>query len=378
MTKKFWLIKTVYTGEDRTALYRLTDEGYTAYFGLYETGALDAAAIGNLRIKLLIDRGRVDDAIGVAKQNQKQCLRKSHELKALGRLIQRRIHTVDVDTVNCLADDSVQQTRQIQEESAKLNHLVRQKLVTESGDSDRQYTLRILGENLEKLNHRLLELSGELQELPEVYDRYSHKLFRRPSPGIFPSCEKILDKLKSVNLESAADIGREFIARFDPPVIHPIFDPASVMMACDRALERQTRPQSPSQAILEIEKQPVDSFKSQLSSQIMDQAFNFLTKRVHAAEKINLSHILNDACKEKETLFFPVAVAMAVFHCMVDPFQSSKWAIRVILPTPKTLFTQRLPDQRKYRGHELLLIQENQNITTPESPLKKETNYHDK
>jgi len=71
MTKKFWLIKTVYTGEGRTALYRLTDEGYTAYFGLYETGALDAAAIGNLRIKLLIDRGRASP--GVHRKAQEVC-----------------------------------------------------------------------------------------------------------------------------------------------------------------------------------------------------------------------------------------------------------------------------------------------------------------
>ena len=49
-SKWFWLIKTVYTGEGREALFTLTDEGYTAYFGLHETGALDATAIGNLRI----------------------------------------------------------------------------------------------------------------------------------------------------------------------------------------------------------------------------------------------------------------------------------------------------------------------------------------
>ncbi|HSO18076.1 MAG TPA: hypothetical protein VLT88_01380, partial [Desulfosarcina sp.] len=44
--RRFWLIKTVYTGEGREALFTLTDEGYSAYFGLHETGALDATAIG--------------------------------------------------------------------------------------------------------------------------------------------------------------------------------------------------------------------------------------------------------------------------------------------------------------------------------------------
>jgi len=376
-TKKFWLIKTIYTGEGRTALYRLTDEGYTAYFGLYETGALDAAAIGNLRIKLLIDRGQVDDAIGVAKQNQKQCLRKSHELKALSRSIERHINRVDAKAANILADEGAMQTRQIQEESGRLHHLVRQKLASDLGDSDRQYKLRILGENLEKLNYRLLELSGELQELPEVYDRNSHKLFRRPPPGIFPSCEQILNRLKSMDQESATGLGREFLARFDPPVIHPLFDPASVMEACDRALERQTRPQIHTPAIQEIEKQPVASFESQLPPQIMDQAFHFLVKRVHSNREMKLSRILHEACRGEQVLHFPVAVAMAVFHCMVDPFHSNKWQIRVILSTPETLFSLILPDDRRYWGHELLLTTKNPRKEAPDDPSDKENSYHD-
>jgi hypothetical protein len=99
VTKRFWLIKTVYTDAEKAAHFHLTDEGYTAYFGLYETGALDAAAIGNLRIQLLIDRGKVDDAIGVALQNRKQLLRKSQEIQAMGRSIRRSINRVDVTGV---------------------------------------------------------------------------------------------------------------------------------------------------------------------------------------------------------------------------------------------------------------------------------------
>jgi hypothetical protein len=108
-TRRFWLIKTVYTGEGHEALFTLTNEGYSAYFGLHETSALDATAIGNLRIKLLIERGNVDDAISVADGNRKQCARKALEVRNTRRQIRRNIHAVAFDHVQALAKEGVNQ-----------------------------------------------------------------------------------------------------------------------------------------------------------------------------------------------------------------------------------------------------------------------------
>ena len=352
-TQKFWLIKTVYTGDGQTALFHLTDEGYTAYFGLYETGALDAAAIGNLRIRLLVDRGRVDDAIGVAQQSQKQLLRKSQELKSMGRGIRRNINRVDVNEVNDLADEGVLQTRQVQEESARLHHLVRQKLNAQATPPELQYQLNILGEALEKLNLRLLELSGELQELPEIYDRHSHKLLRRPSPGILPSCEQALTRLAGLSPEDGARLGREFMARFDPPVTPPLFDPASVMEACDRALERQTQALERGVTVQEIEETPLAQFQSDLTPERMAEAFEFVSHELQSHGAVVLSRLLERACDTADSPLQPVAVAMAVFQCLVDPYYGEKWQIHIALEQPETLFTTTLPDQRRYRGHQL-------------------------
>ncbi len=50
--RRIWLVKTVFTDQGGETLFSLIAEGYAADFGLHETGALNAAAIGNLRIKL--------------------------------------------------------------------------------------------------------------------------------------------------------------------------------------------------------------------------------------------------------------------------------------------------------------------------------------
>ncbi len=354
-SQKFWLVKTIYTGDGQTALFHLTDEGYTAYFGLYETGALDAAAIGNLRIRLLMDRGRVDDAIAVAQQNQKQLLRKSQEIHAMGRGIRRNINRVDVKAVNAMADEGVIQTGQVQEESSRLNHLVREKLLSDTLGPELQEKLSILGEALEKLNSRLLDLSGELQELPETYHAHSHKLLRRPSPGILPSCEQALTRLASLSPENGAAIGHEFMARFDPPVGRPLFDPASVMEACDRALERQTQALEKGTTVQELDNTPLARFESCLTREIMDHGFDFLTVQLRDQGPAPLSRLLDLACDAGELPLLPVAVAMAVFHCLVDPYYGEKYQFQVVVKQPETLFTLELTDQRTYRGHELIL-----------------------
>nr|WP_319396834.1 hypothetical protein [uncultured Desulfobacter sp.] len=353
--KKFWLIKTVYTDTDQAAHFHLTDEGYTAYFGLYETGALDAAAIGNLRIQLLIDRGKVDDAIGVALQNRKQLLRKSQEIQAMGRAIRRSINRVDVNEINAMADDGAQQTRLIQTESARLNHLVRKKLAAPDTEQDLGGKLSLLGDALEKLNTRLLTLSGQLQELPEIFDRHSHKLFRRPGLGIFPACEQILNDISGLYTPDGEHIGMEFMARFDPAVCRPLFDPASLMSACDRALERRNQAEEQACGIQEIDAEPMAQFESRLAPELMDQAFELLTNFVPRHEEVTLSTLLQAACHEQYSPLMPVALAMAVFHCLVDPFYADKYQVTASRRHPELIFNLALPDKRNYRGHELTL-----------------------
>jgi hypothetical protein len=353
--KKFWLIKTVYTDTEQAAQFHLTDEGYTAYFGLYETGALDAAAIGNLRIQLLIDRGKVDDAIGVALQNRKQLLRKSQEIQAMGRAIRRSINRVDVNEINVMADDGALQTQQIQKESARLNHLVRKKLSDPDTEPGLGRKLSLLGDALEKLNTRLLTLSGQLQELPEIFDRHSHKLFRRPALGIFPACEQILNDISGLYTPDGEYIGMEFMARFDPAVCRPLFDPASLMSACDRALERRNQAEEQACGIHEIDAVPMAHFESRMAPELMDQAFELLTNFVRRHGDVALSTLLKAACHEQYPPLMPVALAMAVFHCLVDPFYRDKYQVTASRRHPELIFSLALPDQRNYRGHELRL-----------------------
>jgi len=355
VTKKFWLIKTVYTDTEKAAQFHLTDEGYTAYFGLYETGALDAAAIGNLRIQLLIDRGKVDDAIGVALQNRKQLLRKSQEIQAMGRTIRRSINRVDVNEINAMADEGAQQTQQIQKESARLNHLVRKKLTSPDTEPDLGRKLSLLGEALEKLNTRLLTLSGQLQELPEIFDRHSHKLFRRPALGILPACEQVLNDIASLGTPDGEHIGMEFMARFDPAVCRPLFDPASLMSACDRALERRNQAEEQACGIQEIDAQPMAQFESRLAPELMDQAFKLLSGFVREHGEVALSALLDAACHEQYPPLMPVALAMAVFHCLVDPFYADKYQVTATPQRPELIFSRALPCRRNYRGHELIL-----------------------
>jgi len=353
-TRKFWLIKTVYTGEGREALFTLTDEGYAAYFGLHETSALDATAIGNLRIKLLIERGNVDDAIGVAEGNRKQCARKALEVRNTRRLILRNIRAVAFDQVQALAREGITQATEIQKESSRLHNMVIENLTTSQGYKF-EAKLHRLAERLEKLNQQLVNLSGELQHLPDDYHAHSHKLFRRRALGALPSLDEVLGRIVSMGEEDAARIGAEFIARIDPPAQSALFDPAAVIDACDRALERQNVPGDRSQAMLEVDGEPVERFAARLDEALMRRAFEMIHLALGRKGAIRLSALLTDAAAAQPDGALSVAVAMAVFQCMVERRLSQKFRVQVEMIDPEQRMELDLPAGRRYRGHELLL-----------------------
>jgi len=354
-TRRFWLVKTVYTGEGREALFALTDEGYAAYFGLHETGALDAAAIGNLRIKLLIERGNVDDAISVADGNRKQCARKAREVRNTRRAIQRNIHSVDFNGVHALAEEGVDQATDIQKEGGRLHNMVIENLLAARGDRNRA-KLHHLAELLERLNNGLMTLSGELQRLPEDYHKHGHKLFRRRRLGAFPPMEAVMARVCRLEETDAADVGREFIARMDPPARRPLFDPAAVIEACDRALERRNVPGDRKGTVLEVDGRSIDRFVSELDDAVMHAAFETLYDTVHRKGEIRLSDFLTRAAAAGNGDRFPVAAAMAVFQCLVDRRVSEKHRVRIDLPDPGGRIAVDLSAGRRYRGHELRLV----------------------
>ncbi len=354
LTRKFWLIKTVYTGEGREALFALTDEGYAAYFGLHETSALDATAIGNLRIKLLIERGNVDDAISVADGNRKQCARKALEVRNTRRLIQRNIHAVDFEQVHALAEEGVNQATDVQREGGRLHNMVIENLQT-TGEEKHAVKLHRLAELLGKLNHQLMKLSGELQHLPEDYHNNSHKLFRRRALGAFPPMDDVMGRIFRLEETHAAVIGAEFIARIDPPAQIPLFDPAAVIEACDRALERQNTPGDRNQTVLEVDGAAIERFVSELDETMMRQAFEMIHVTVRGKGEIRLSTLLTDAVAAEKGDLFPVALAMAVFQCLVERRQAKKSRVRVEMPDTEERIGIDLPAGRRYRGHELVL-----------------------
>lgn len=357
--RRFWLIKTVYTGEGREALFTLTDEGYTAYFGLHETGALDATAIGNLRIKLLIERGNVHDAISVADGNRKQCARKALEVRTTRRQIRRNIHAVDFGQVRALAEDGVSQATTIQKEGRRLHNMVVESL-TQSAGNRHEATLHRLAERLERLNTQLMNLTTELQQLPDDYDYHSFKLFRRRSLGAFPPMEVVMRRLCRLDEEDAARVGAEFIARIDPPAQRTLFDPAAVIEACDRALERQNVPGDRSQPVHEIDGSPIRRFESELNDRLMHEAFELLHDTVRADREVLLSRLLEAASDLADGAhdggLLPVAVAMAVFQCTVERRLAARHRIRVAVSDPELRVTVPLCAGRRYRGHDIQLI----------------------
>jgi hypothetical protein len=353
--RKFWLIKTVYSGQDQETLYGLTDEGYCAYFGLHETGAFDAAAIGNLRIKLLIDRGHVDDAIQVAEQSRRQCARKAREVRQARRAILRSIHAVAFDYVGNLAGQGVEQATQIQRESGRLHHMVLDNLLHSDG-KPYGYKLQQLADRLEKLNHQLMMLSQELQQLPEDYHQHSYKLFRRRSNGAFPAMNDLLQRLLRLNETDAAQIATRFIARFDPPARRGLFDPAAVIEACDRALDRQGVGGEGRQVIQQIDGTGIDRFKSELKDDIMREAFGWLRNRLEGQPRpAALSRLLKLAARQQDRPLFAIAVAMAVFQCLIDQRIAVRQGLEIWMEDAQARFELNLPDNRLYWGHELSL-----------------------
>ncbi|MGM0453912.1 MAG: hypothetical protein ACQERN_12170 [Thermodesulfobacteriota bacterium] len=357
-SRKFWLIKTIYTGQGKKALFSLTEEGYTAYFGLHETSALDATAIGNLRIKLLIERGNVDDAISVAEGNRKQCIRKALEIRNIRRLIKRNIRTVDFEQVKTLAEEGIHQGTDIQKESARLHNMVIENLPVSAGEKHGR-RLYHLADLLEGVNHQLMKLSSELQHLPEDFHNHSHKLFRRRSSGAFPPMDQVMRRVLSMAENDAANVGTEFIARIDPPGQRPIFDPAAVIEACDRALERKNGADDRRQTVVEVDGASIERFVPDLDETIMEQAFVMLHDTVKKKGEIRLSRLLEKSMIGEAVaefgVIFPVAVAMAVFQCVVDPRIARFCQIQVKMLDTESRIERLLPAGRKYRGHELYL-----------------------
>ena len=351
--RKFWLIKAVYTGHGETTFFSLTDEGYAAYFGLHETSALDGTAIGNLRIKLFIERGNVDEAISVADQNQKQCFRKAGEIRNVRRSIVRNIQAVDFVRLNAMADEGAGQAIQIQGESSRLQSLVMAYL-QEADDEALEEKLHQLSGQLRQLNARQMDLVDELQKLPDDYHRHSHKLFRRKSWGALPAPEVVLKRVAESPEETAALVGREFIARFDPPKRTTLFDPATLMDAMDRFLERMAGSQEKLRVASEVDGEEIETYRSEFSKELMREAGTMVESEVLKEGFLPLAELMERACGKGGPM--AVAAAMTVFQCFVDPNVAKKHKVTVRLSDSESRFSMTLPDGRLYRGHNLALV----------------------
>jgi len=353
--RRFWLIKAVYTGKGQETLFSLTEEGYTAYFGLHETSALDSTAIGNLRIKLLIERGNVDDAIAVAEQNNKQCTRKAHDIRNTRRAIQRNIHAIDFDRINAMADQGAGQATQIQSESSRLHYMVLDNLQV-TRNEDQENKLLLLARHLKKLNRRQMELVRELQRLPDDYHRHSYKLFRKRMTGILPPMDEVLRRVCAMEEGDAAGVGREFLAVFDPPVQTPLFDPGAVIDAISQALERRSTTGDKPSALQEIDGESIDHYQAELTDALMEQARGMIQKRVRTSEATMMEDLLKEALLEEETPLLSMAVALTVFQAIIDHRTGNSRGFQVKLGASDNYFSIALPGGRVYRGHHLILV----------------------
>ncbi len=374
-SRRFWLIKAVYTDKGQESLFSLTEEGYAAYFGLHETSALDSTAIGNLRIKLLIERGNVDDAITVAEQNNKQCTRKAHEIRNIRRAIQRNIHSIDFEKVNAMADQGAGQATQIQFESSRLHHMVLDNLLMTKDEAQENKLLQ-LARHLKKLNRRQMELVRELQRLPDDYHDNSHKLFRKRMSGIMPSMDEVLRRVCRMEENDAAAVGREFMALFDPPVQIPLFDPGAIIDTMSQALERRSSTGDKGQPLQEVDGESIAHYETELTEPLMEKAVVMIQNRVRTAEATMMEDLLKDAILEETNLessalqntcsqeinpenndsLLPMAVAMTVFQAIIDPRIGGRSGFQVKLASPVRQFSMPLPGGRLYRGHHLILV----------------------
>ncbi|SMC55724.1 hypothetical protein SAMN02746065_104126 [Desulfocicer vacuolatum DSM 3385] len=353
--RKFWLIKAVYTGKGQETLFSLTDEGYAAYFGLHETSALDSTAIGNLRIKLLIERGNVDDAISVAEQNNKQCTRKAHDIRNTRRAIQRNIHSIDFHRINTMADQGAGQATQIQNESGRLHHMVLDNLqVTEN--KDQELKLLQLARHLKELNRRQMELVRELQRLPDDYHQNSYKLFRKRTLGVLPSMEEVLRRVCCMPEGDAAAVGREFIAMFDPPVQISLFDPGAIIDTISQALERRSTTGDKSSPLQEIDGESIAHYQAELTEPLMKRGRDMILNRVRTCEATMLEDLLNEAALEEDAPLLPMAVALTVFQSIMDHRTGQGNGFQVKLGSRDKYISIDLPGGRRYRGDHLVLV----------------------
>ncbi len=362
--RRFWLIKAVYTGKGQETLFSLTEEGYTAYFGLHETSALDSTAIGNLRIKLLIERGNVDDAIAVAEQNHKQCSRKAHDIRNTRRAIHRNIHAIDFDRINAMADLGAGQATRIQRESNRLHYMVLDNLqITKS--PTQEFKLLQLARQLKRLNQRQMELVRELQHLPDDYHQNSYKLFRKRRMGILPPLEEVLKRVCRMEEGDAAAVGREFIAMFDPPVQPSLFDPGAIIDTISQALERRNATDDKGVALQEVDGESIAYYQSELTDALMEKAGKMVESRVRSSEGTLMEDLLKESLLNEESPLLPMAVALTVFQALLGHRIGHCTGFHVKLGGADKYFSIDLPGGRRYRGHQLVLTPEGKTETQP-------------
>lgn len=88
----------------------------------------------------------------------------------------------------------------------------------------------------------------------------------------------------------------------------------------------------------------------------MREAFGWLRNRLEGQPRpAALSRLLKLAARQQDRPLFAIAVAMAVFQCLIDQRIAVRQGLEIWMEDAQARFELNLPDNRLYWGHELSL-----------------------
>lgn len=291
--------------------YRPTREGYQVYLGMLDLDVEDAQEMDEKMLQRLLDRGRFDAALDVARQAR------AHALEYRDALRNRLTSAMRAPgTVSWTADlgPKVQEaTRFVRERRTQAEvswGLVNDQLRIVEDPVMRQNLAR-LRDSLEQAADVRLRLVNELLQAPDAFARAQTSVFRARRPSGLPHLENdLLPRLMTLPVPALAAGADAVLAALLPPNPVKLYDLTS---SFDLFLERTHRPVVVDEVPVEVKPipVPVETFPRELVAEVM----TWIGQRFAEGVPTDTDTLLVRAAQDGLTEVAQRCVAMTLLRC---------------------------------------------------------------
>ncbi|WP_256354744.1 hypothetical protein [Variovorax sp. dw_308] len=275
--------------------YRPTEEGYLVYLGMLDLSPEDAQVLMEKMLDLLVQRGRFEAALEIAKRARKLSIEYRQLIR--DRLYQAYRSPGSVNwsrDMNGRLDAARVHVRQRQAEDARMEESIQDALRASDEINTRQSLTQLL-KTVGDAGLVRMQLAIDISTSSERFIEAQRSVFRARRPTGLPDLEsQLLPQVMNLTATDLAEEGTHFLSAMYPPVMPKIYDLNSVLaLLSEQRAEEVQMDREPG----EIERHvPVPP---QFLPEVVLEARDWITERLIAGHKRRfddlLIHAMNDA-----------------------------------------------------------------------------------